>query len=161
MRLFTTTILLALIGVIDGCANPRTLVPGQSTEADVRSRLGSAPDTHVDRHGDRIWNYPTGPFGHETYQVRLGTDGRVKGVTQVLTEEQLDRVVTGKTTKTEVAMMFGPRYEEVTYMPGLTWTWYYHKGGTQPGWLVVAFNPDGTVLYKIALLEPSGGTRDD
>lgn len=161
MKLITATILLTCIGVIGGCANPRVLVPGQSTEADVRSQLGNAPDAHVDRNGDRVWNYATGPWGHETYQVRLGADGKVKAVTQVLTEEQLDKIVVGKTTRDEVAMMFGPRYEEVTYMPGLTWTWYYHKGGTQPGWLVVTFNRDGTVLYRIALLEPSGGGRDD
>jgi len=162
MRLSTALILVSCIGVLGGCANPRLLVPGQSTEADVRARLGNSPDTHVDRgNGDRIWNYPTGPQGHETYQIRLGTDGKVKSVTQVLTEEQLDKVVVNKTTKDEVAVMFGPRYEEVVYLPGLTWTWKYNKGGIQPGWLVVAFNPDNTVLYKIALLEPSGGSRDD
>jgi hypothetical protein len=161
MNFSMTLALLSCMVLLGGCANPRALVAGQSTETDVRSRMGNSTDTHVDRNGDRIWNYATGPQGHETYQVRFGADGKVTAVTQVLTEEQLERVVPGKTTKDEVAMMFGPRFEEVVYVPGLTWTWRYNKGGIQPGWLVVAFNPDGTVLYRIALLEPSGGGRDD
>ena len=161
MNFSMTVALLSCMVLLGGCANPRALVVGQSTEADVRARAGNPTGTHTDRNGDRLLEYATGPQGHETYMVRLGADGKVKDVTQVLTEEQLDKVVVGKTTKNEVAMMFGQRFEEVTYMPGLTWTWRYNKGGIQPGWLVVTFNPDGTVMYKIALLEPSGGGRDD
>jgi hypothetical protein len=58
-------------------------------------------------------------------------------------------------------MMFGQRFEEVTYMPGLTWSWRYNKGDIQPGWLIIVFNPDNTVNSKIAVIEPSGGGRDD
>ena len=161
MKLATTLLVVSCVGLLAGCANPRSLDPGQSTESDVRARLGSPTGTHTDRSGDRLLEYATGPQGFETYMVRLGGDGKVKQVTQVLTEEQLDKVIVGKTTKDEVAMMFGRRFEEITYMPGLTWTWRYNKGAIQPGWLIVVFNPDGTVQSKIAVVEPSGGSRDN
>jgi len=161
MKRFVTLFLLSCIVLLGACANPRSLVPGQTSEPDVRARVGNPTGTYVDRNGDRLLEYATGPQGFETYIVRLGADGKVKEVTQVLTEEQLAKIVLGKTTKDDVAMMFGRRFEEVTYLPGLTWTWRYKMGGIQPGWLVVTFNPDGTVKDKIALLEPSGGGRDD
>jgi hypothetical protein len=161
MKRFVTLFLLSCIVLLGGCANPQLLVPGQFTEADARVRLGNPTGTHVDRNGDRLLEYATGPQGFETYIVRLGTDGKVKDVSQVLTEEQLAKVVLGKMNKDDVAILLGRRFEEVTYLPGLTWTWRFRMGGIQPGWLVVTFNPDGTVKDKIALLEPSGGGRDD
>ena len=35
----------------------------------------------------------------------------------------------------------------------LTWTWRYLRIGSIPGWLIVTFNPDGTVRDKIAVVE--------
>lgn len=155
MKRFVALILLSCIGLLGGCANPRSLVAGQSTEADVRARMGKPTDTRVDRNGDSIWEYSTGPQGFETYHVRIGADGKVKDVTQLLTEEQLDKVIPGKTTQTEVRHLLGRPFEEVTYLPGLTWSWRYLRTGSLPGWLVVTFNSDGTVKDKIAILEQS------
>lgn len=158
MRLSTALLLLCCAGLLGGCANPRLLVTGQSTEADVRARMGNPTDTRVGQDGERIWDYATAPEGLETYRVRFGPDGKVKDVTQLLTEEQLDKIVVGESTQADVRLLLGRPWEEATYMPGLTWTWRYLRIGSIPGWLIVTFNPDGTVRDKIAVVEQ---TDDD
>jgi hypothetical protein len=157
MRLSAALLLLAGAGLLGGCATPRSLVPGQSTEADVHRRLGSPTDTRIDRNGERIWEYATGPEGFETYHVRFGADGKVKEVTQVLSEEQLEKVVPGSTNQADVRLLLGRPMDETTYMPGLTWTWRYMRIGSIPGWLIVTFNPDGTVRDRIAVVEQTNG----
>lgn len=156
MRLSAALIFLCCIVLLGGCADPRYLVPGQSTTSDVRARLGTPTDTYTDRNGDQLLQYATGPEGFMTYQVRLGTDGRVKEVTQLLTEEQFAKVSPGTTTKAEVKNLLGRAMEEMVYSAGLTWSWRFSLGARQPGFLVVTFNPDDTVKDKIILIDPSG-----
>jgi len=86
MRHFATLVLLSCIGLLGGCANPNSLIVGQSTRADVQARVGTPTETRVDSNGDQLWDYATGPEGIETHRVRIGADGKVKVVTQLLTE---------------------------------------------------------------------------
>ena len=160
MRLLTTLVMLSCIGLLAGCFNPRALVPGQSTEADVRDKMGKPTDTRVDRDGDRLWEFATGPEGTETYLVRMGADGKVKEVTQLLTEERFGKVVQGKTTKSEVRSLLGQPSQENSYPSGLSWSWRIRRGDVQPGYMVVRFNPDDTVNEKIIINDPSGDSRD-
>lgn len=156
MSLSRTLPLLSCIGLLGGCATAHSLVAGQSTEADVRARMGTPTDTRVDRSGDRIWEYATGPEGFHTYLVRMGADGTVREVTQVLTEEQLSRIVPAKTTKAEVRLLLGRPSQEDAYGVGLTWSWRYKKGDVQPGHLVVSFNHDDTVRDTTAIIDLPG-----
>ena len=149
--------LIALLLALAGCAGARSLVPGQSTEEDVRSRLGAPRETRTESNGDLVWEYPTGPEGFFTYAVRMGPDKRVKEVTQLVSEEQLDKVVVGKTTSAEVRQLLGRPAMETVYYVGPTWYWRHLKGGTQPGYLVVTFDPKGTVTSKISILDIPGG----
>ena len=160
MKLSVTWVFLSCIGLLAGCANFHSLVAGQSTEVDVRARMGAPTDTRVDRNGDKLWEYATGPEGTQTYLVRIGADGRMKEVTQLLTDEQLAKVVPGKMTKTDVRDLLGRPSEENELPTGLAWSWRYLRVGVQPGYLVVSFNPDGTVKEKIAIIDPSGDSRD-
>lgn len=149
---------LILVGaMLAGCGSARSLVPGQSTEADVRAAMGAPRETRTDANGDLIWEYPTGPEGFYNYAVRMGPDRRVKEVTQLVSEEQLDKIVVGKTTRDEVRRILGRPAMETVYYVGPTWYWRHLKGGTQPGYLVVTFNPDGTVSSKISIIDMPGG----
>jgi hypothetical protein len=148
--------LILVAAMLAGCGGARSLVPGQSTEADVRSRLGAPRDTRTEPNGDLVWEYPTGPEGFTNYAVRMGPDGRVKDVTQLVTEEQLDKIVVGKTTREEVRRILGRPAMETVYYIGPTWYWRHLKGGTQPGHLVVTFSPDGTVGSKASIIDMPG-----
>jgi hypothetical protein len=151
---------LLLAALLAGCAGAGSLVAGQSTEADVRARMGAPTDTRTDR-GDKLWEYATGPEGFHTRLVRIGADGRVREVTELLTEEQFARIVPGQTTRAEVRNLLGRPSDEATYRAGLTWSWRHLKGGAQPGYMIVKFNPNDTVAEKIIIVDQPGDSRDD
>jgi hypothetical protein len=95
----STLLMLFFAVVVAGCGGAHSLAPGQSTEADVRAAMGAPKETRTDANGDLIWEYPTGPEGYYNYAVRMGPDRRVKEVTQLVSEDQLDKIVVGKTTR--------------------------------------------------------------
>ena len=161
MRLTTALMLLSTTALLGGCSAPGGVVPGQSTESDVRSRMGAPTDTRADR-GDKLLDYATGPEGMHTSRVRIGADGKVKEVTELLREEQLASITPGKTTREEVLMLLGRPGDETTYRVGMTWSWRFKRLGISPSFMVVSFNPDGTVREKIVIVDPSGdGSRDN
>ena len=90
-----TAALILVVAILTGCGGARSLVPGQSTEADVRQTLGAPKDSRQDG-SDLIWEYPTGPEGFTNYSVRMGPDKRVKTVTQLVTERGVPIVRVGK-----------------------------------------------------------------
>ena len=155
----STLLMLFFAALVAGCAGPRSLVPGQSTEADVRARMGAPKDTRADG-ADQVWEYPTGPEGFTNYAVRLGPDKRVKSVTQLVSEEQLEKVVVGKSSKTEVRQLLGRPAEETVYHVGPTWYWRFMRNGISPGYLVVTFDQSGTAASKIAIIDMPGDKLD-
>jgi len=160
MKPATALTMLSLAALLGACAGPHSLVPGQSTEADVRSRMGAPTDTRTDG-GDKLWEYATGPEGMHTHLVRIGADGRVKEVTELLTEENLAKVIPGRTTQAEVRSLLGRPADETTFRNGLTWSWRFKRLGISAAYMVVRFGPDGTVIEKIIIVDPSGdGSRD-
>jgi ABC-type Fe3+-hydroxamate transport system substrate-binding protein len=161
MRSATILMALCFTALLGGCAGPASLVAGQSTEADVRARMGTPTDTRTEANSDRVWEYATGPEGFYTHQVRIGADGKVRQVTQMLTEERLATIVPGKTTQAEVRTLLGRPMEDVRYRAGQTWSWRYLRMGVSPGYMVVKFNPDGTVAEKIVIIDPSGDNPED
>lgn len=159
MKPSATLIFLSCIALLGGCASPRSLVPGQSTVADARERVGRPTDIRFDRNGDELWEYATGPAGQETYVVRVGPDDRVKEVTQVLTEERLMSIVPGKTTKQDVRSLLGKPTDQSFYPTGTVWSWRYGSY-SGPGFLVVQFNRDNTVKDRMVMLDPPTDDRD-
>lgn len=157
MRFLTALLWLSCSGLLGGCATGHSLVPGLSTEADVRARMGAPTATRAEANGDRVWEYARGPAGFHTYMVRMGPDGKFEELTQVLTEERLARIVPGQTTQSEVRQLLGTPGFEDQYGVGLTWSWRYKRGDVHPGHLVVTFNPDGTVRAKIAIVDMPRG----
>ena len=158
---FTTklTVLLS-VAVLAGCASPTVFAPGSSI-VDVRARVGTPTDIRFDRNGDELWEYARGPAGYETYIVRFGGDGKVKDVAQVLTDDQLMKVVPGTMTKADVRNLLGRPSDETFAYAGTVWSWRFKRVGVQPGWLTVRFNPDNTVMERIAIIDPSGGRTLD
>ena len=162
MKLAYTLTLLSLVALLAACAaGPRSLVSGQSTEADVRTRMGAPTDTRTEPNGDKVWEYVTGPEGFYTWQVRIGADGRVRQVAQLLTEDRFTTIVPGKTTQAEVRSTLGRPSDETNFRAGQTWSWRYLRNGISPGYMVVKFNPDGTVAERIVIIDPSGDAPED
>ena len=151
-------LLLALL--LPGCMAPGDIAPDRSTGAEVRAALGIPTDVRFDRNGEELWEYARGPGGYETLLVHVGPDGKVREVTQLLTQERLMSLTPGKSGKPEVREVLG-RPSDISYpRAGEAWSWRYHLGGGQSGHLVVTFNPDGTVKERMVVRDAAGGDRD-
>ena len=83
--------------LLTGCDPQRIseLVPGRSTEVDVRDRFG-VPDNVWDVGGGvRTFEYNRQPAGQTNYMIDIGADGRLVAVRQVLTPENFARIQVG------------------------------------------------------------------
>ena len=132
MRIWTTMTVLSAIAALAGCAGPNAFAPGSGI-VDVRARVGTPTDIRFDRNGDELWEYARGPLGYETYLVRVGTDGKVKEVSQILTDDQLAKIVPGTMTKADVRNLLGRPSDEMFTGAGTVWSWRFKRSGVQPG----------------------------
>lgn len=73
------------------------LRPGRSAEADVRSLLGEPEAIHDGEAGVRVYEYPRGPAGTETWMVEIGPDGRYRGMHNVLVDDCFAQLARGDT----------------------------------------------------------------
>lgn len=154
----TLLLLWILAGALAGCANPGSFVPQQSTITQVRAGMGSPTDIRFDGNGDELWEYATGPGGTATYLFRFGKDGRVKAVTQLLTEEQFGKIVLNQTTKPGVRDLLGRPSEQYFLANGTSWGWRV-RVGARDGRFAVRFGANDVVVDKGIIFDgsPDGG----
>ena len=130
---------------ITGCATAPDLVPGQSTAADVEAKH---PAEKRLVGGETVYYFPQLPWGYRSYAARVGGDGKLIAVEQRLTEENVAKVVRGKSTATEVRDLLGPPWEPIHYarMERDVWTYPMRiAADPTPKWFVVHISPDGLV----------------
>ena len=146
---------IVVFAVLSACASVtgRGLAPGQSTAQDVQALMGKPAEQFKAVDGDTIWFYPNQPFGRTTYAVRVAPDGRVRSVEQVLTEENVRRIVSGVTTRAQVREMFGPPYESSRFerQQREVWTYTIFDVNQQDYFLHVQMSNDGIVRETLML----------
>ena len=131
--------------LLAACATGRDLVPGQSTVADIEAKH---PAEKRVVGVETVYYFPELPWGYRSYAARVGADGRLIAVEQRLTEENIARVVKGKTTGNEVRDLLGPPWEPIHYerMERDVWTYPMRiAADPTPKWFVVHISPDGIV----------------
>ncbi len=108
-----------------GCANLTGIPPGTAAAA-VEASAGKPSRVWPEPGGGASWEYPFGPAGRYTYMVRMGADGRVTGVDQVLGWDTFGRITAGMPVA-EVEHLLGRPYSKVTYpLTGQTaWAWRF------------------------------------
>lgn len=159
MGLSRSVLPLVLASMLGACAAPGGIVPTQSTLSAVRASLGSPTDIRFDRNGDELWEYARGPLGTETYLIRAGKDGRVKSVTQLLTEERFGKIVPGQMTKADVRQLLGRPTDQVFLRNGTSWTWFVALK-PQLGQFVVNFDANDVVLDTFVLIDVGSGQSE-
>ena len=87
----------ALSLLLAGCAgyDGRTLVPGQSTSAEVEKLMGPSKDQPQLASGETELWFPRLPAGRVSYAARIGKDDRLIAVEQRLTRENLQKLKPG------------------------------------------------------------------
>lgn len=150
---------LLLAAILGACAayDGRGLVPGQSTTVDVERVMGQPAEKIASTAGDTVWFYPRNPFGRHTYAVSVAPDGRVRGIEQTLTVENMARLTAGSSTTRDVRLLFGPPYRATRNHMGDRDVWEYRMFNQIqiPYNLSVQFSLDGIVREVLFLRDPS------
>ena len=143
-------LLLAAATALAGCASygGSSIVPGGSTESEVRATMG-APALTFDEGGGKRLVYPRGPLGLETYMADIGPDGRVVSVANVLKDETFYHVLAGM-TKDEILRLIGPPGETMAFPRSQTHAWDYRYMDTWGYRAIfsVTFNAQDVVVSK-------------
>lgn len=159
MRMPARLSTLLLAGVMATCAGSFDIAAAQSTLAEARASLGRPTDVRFDANGEELWEYARGPSGTETYLIRAGKDGRVKSITQLLTEERFAKIVPGRTTKRDARHLLGRPTDQDFLHNGTSWSWHVHLN-PQIGHFVVHFDPNDVVLNKFVLIDAGSGESE-
>jgi hypothetical protein len=155
--MLTRALVVALSVLLAACASydGRGLRPGESGAEQVLAVMGSPALRWTDADGAQQLAYPRGPAGFHTFMVRIGPDGRLRSIENVLDLSHLAQVLPGM-SKDQVLRTLGPPDETLTvYFPArdeLAWDWRFNEGFPQPMRMIVLFDASaGTVrstLYQ-------------
>lgn len=158
---------LFLVVLLAGCASdPRySISPGMAT-SDVSARAGKPVATGRLPGGEEYWDYSTQPFGYRIDRVTFTSDGHVREVRNLLTEENLKHLQKGMTPE-QVAGVVGPSApsERSSYAGGTkSWSYRYDDGGVKK-LLHVVFDSQDRLEYHYTEWDPSvysrGGNSKD
>jgi hypothetical protein len=131
-----------------------SLEPGQSTVADVDARLGRVTEVRSLADGEAMRYYSHQPWGYETFAARIGADGRLRTLEQVLTEENVAKLHAGVSRSSEVRELLGPPYtiDAFRRMQREVWSYKLRPTGWKGKDLFVQFSADG-VVREIYLMD--------
>lgn len=115
---------------------------------EIRSVMGKPGTIWPEADGGATWEYPRGPQGLHTYMVRLGSDGRLREMRQVLNTETFASIRPGKTTRDEVRRLLGAPARELYFALKDQQVWdyrYFHELSRYDYAFSVHFNRQGVV----------------
>lgn len=116
-----------LLILLSACASysGRGLQPGQATQQDVVALMGQPALQRTLPDGSQALFYPHGPAGLETIRVRLGRDGKLERIDNVLQERFFSGITAGMSAD-EVQQIIGPPTGRPVYYSArdeLVWEW--------------------------------------
>ena len=134
-----------------------TLMPGEARLGDVESLMGPPAMRWQEADGSVQLAYPRGPFGFHTFMVKLGPDGRLQSIVNVLEDQGFAQIRAGL-TKEEVLHVLGPPdYDRTVYFKArdeLVWDWRFCSNFGAPSRFQVLFdNASGTVRSAMSQIE--------
>lgn len=157
MRFRTGLIAITLLG---GCASYSGygLAPGVARLEQVQALMGQPAMRWQDADGSVQLAYPRGPAALESFMVKLGPDGRLQSIANVLNEETFARIRAGL-TKDEVLRLIGPPdHSRSVYFKArdeLAWEWRFREVYGNPARFAVLFDATaGRVRSTLILPEP-------
>jgi outer membrane protein assembly factor BamE (lipoprotein component of BamABCDE complex) len=142
---------VSLVGLgallLAGCDPQRVaqLEEGVSTEVDVRKQFGDPVTVTVLPDGSRVLDYPRQPEGWTNYVIRIGPDGKMSSLRQLLNDDNFARVQPGMGAQ-QVRDLLGRPAEQKRYelKNEEVWSWRY-KPVNESRLFSVTFGPDGKV----------------
>jgi hypothetical protein len=155
----------ALVLVLAACATPLSLKPGTSLE-EARSTLGRpTAEVKLPDGGTRL-QFSGQPNNQSVVNADFDTQGRMRIVEEMMTDESFTRVRAGKDTQADVLRDFGPPAETFHYRLSNESAFmyrYYTHGGFKAA-MFIYFDPAGVVKRTETGMDPwsirDGGGRD-
>jgi hypothetical protein len=134
-----------------------SLKPGEARLEDVHSLMGPSAMRWQDADGSVQLAYPRGPLGYHTFMVKIGPNGRLQGITNVLDPAGFAHIRPGM-TKDEVLRVLGPPdYKLTVYFKArdeLVWDWRFCSDLGTPSRFQVLFDDTlGAVRSAISQVE--------
>lgn len=149
-------IFLLGMALLTGCDPQRVakLEEGVSTEADVRRQFGDPVTVTVAPDGTRTLDYPRQPDGWTNYVIKIGPDGKMSSLRQLLNEDNFARVRPGMDAQ-QVRATLGRPAEQRRYAleNEEVWSWRY-KPVNESRLFTVTFGPDGKVTATAKADDP-------
>jgi len=145
---------LALLSclAISACASygGSSLVPGASTEAQVRATMGAPAIEFANAEGGKDLFYPRGPMGTDTFKATVDKDGVLRALRNVLNDATFDGVKPGMTEE-QVLRMIGPPGKTMPFPTSRTHAWDYRYVDTWGYYATfsVTFDARGVTLSKL------------
>ncbi len=133
------------IALLAGCASydGRGLLVGQSSLEDVTQVMGPPAMQWTEANGVKQLAYPRGPAGVHTYMVRVGPDGKLQGIANVMDMAAFATIKKGMTAE-EVTKILGPSVQLWTQYferrDELVWGWRYCDDGSELARFYVMFD---------------------
>lgn len=159
MKLWTgliATMLLAACASYSGSG----LRPGEARMEQVQALMGPPALRWQDADGSIQLAYPRGPRGYDTYMVKLGPDGRLQSIANVL-DEQTFALIRAGMTEDEVLRLIGPPDESRSvYFKArdeLAWEWRFREVYGNPAHFAVLFDATAGKVRSTLILPESYG----
>lgn len=139
------------------------LEEGVATEVDVRKQFGDPVTVTVEPDGTRTMDYPRQPEGWTNYLIKIGPDGKMSSLRQLLNPDNFAKVKPGL-TQLEVRNILGRPAKTVPYAlkKEEVWDWRFKHNGQESKVFSVTFDASGQVLVTAIgddARETQSGTR--
>jgi hypothetical protein len=155
----------ALALILSACASPLALKPGTSLP-EARAALGRpTAEVALPQGGSRL-QYSGQPFNQSVWNADFDAQGRLTGVTQMMSDESFHRIRAGQDTQSDVLRDFGRPADVFHYRlknESAFMYRYYTHGGFKAA-MFVYFDPAGVVKRTETGLDPwsiQNGNRND
>ena len=129
------------------CDRVDKLEEGVSTEVDVRKQFGDPVTVTVEPDGTRTLDYPRQPEGWTNYVIKVGPDGKMSSLRQLLNPDNFDKVKPGL-GKQDVRNLLGRPAKTMPYAlkNEEVWDWRFKANGQDSRMFSVTFNAAGQVV---------------
>jgi hypothetical protein len=133
------------------------LKPGVARLEDVQSVMGPPAMRWQEADGSVQMAYPRGPFGYQTFMVKLGPDGRLQSIVNVLDDVGFTQIHAGLTKEQVLHVLGPPDYNRSVYFKArdeLVWDWRICTVYGVPARFQVLFDgTSGTVRTAMSQVE--------
>jgi SmpA / OmlA family len=145
------------VATLGGCdfVAQQELKAGVSTADDVKKFMGKPEMVWEEKDGTLFMEFPRSPEGHQTYVVEIGSDGKYKGMKNILTDESFAKIQAGQ-TQDDVRRTLGKPSEQVQFKlkNEVVWSWKFSPSPGKSEIFNVHFNPEGKVKTTSKSVDP-------